>query len=92
MRSYRWTRHRVFKAPNDDKEGQVAIRMWWIAHAAAEETLQGSPFTSAWLKLFRTHLSTRDDYWLRWRGDLAESAECVVPILVYTAGFSRVRY
>ena len=48
--------------------------MWWVAHAAAEETLQGSPLVSAWLKLFRTHLSTRDG-WLRWRGDLAESAE-----------------
>lgn len=48
--------------------------MWWIAHAAAEETLQGSPLVSAWLKLFRAHLSTRDD-WLRWRGDLAESTE-----------------
>ena len=75
MLSYRWTRHRVFDAANDEKKGQIAISMWWIAHAAAEETLQGTPFTSAWLKLFRTHLSTRDDYWLRWRGDLAESAE-----------------
>ena len=48
--------------------------MWWVAHAAAEETLQGSPLVPAWLKLFHTQLSRRDD-WLRWRGDLAESAE-----------------
>lgn len=48
--------------------------MWWVAHAAAEETLQGSPLLPEWLKLFLTHLSPRDG-WLRWRGDLAESAE-----------------
>lgn len=49
--------------------------MWWLARAAAEETMQGSPLAPAWLKLFRTHLSEDDPYWLRWRGDLAESAE-----------------
>ena len=75
MFSYRCPRHRVLDASGNDKRGHAAISMWWIARAAAEETLQGSPFTSAWIKLFRTHLSTRDDYWLRWRGDLAESAE-----------------
>ena len=75
MVSFRWTRHPVVDGSGNDKNGHAAISMWWIAHAAAEETLQGSPLESAWLKLFRTQLSTRDDYWLRWRGDLAESAE-----------------
>ena len=75
MVSFRWTRHRVVDVSGNDKRGHAAISMWWIAHAAAEETLQGSPLASAWLKLFRTHLSTGDNYWLRWRGDLAESAE-----------------
>ena len=75
MAPFRWTRHRVVDRWGNDKNGRAAISMWWIAHAAAEETLQGSPLVSAWLKLFRTQLSTRDDYWLRWRGDLAESAE-----------------
>ena len=75
MVSFRWTRHRVVDASGNDKKGHAAISMWWVARAAAEETLQGSPFVSAWLKLFRTHLSTQDDYWLRWRGDLAESTE-----------------
>ena len=62
MLPYRWTRHRVRDAAGNDNRGHAAISVWWIAHAAAEETLQGTPFTSAWLKLFRTHLSTRDDY------------------------------
>ena len=75
MVSFRWTWHRVVDSSGNDKKGHAAISMWWIARAAAEETLQGSPLVSAWMKLFRTHLSTRDDYWLRWRGDLAESAE-----------------
>ena len=75
MVSFRWTRHRVVDSSGNDKNGHAAISMWWIARAAAEETLQGSPLVSAWMKLFRTHLSTRDNYWLRWRGDLAESAE-----------------
>lgn len=67
--------HRAIDAQGNDKVGQAAISMWWLAHAAAEETLTGSPLTSSWLKLFRTHLSTKDQYWLRWRGDLAESTE-----------------
>ena len=60
MVSFRWTRHRVVDGSGNDKNGHAAISMWWIAHAAAEETLQGSPLESAWLKLFRTQLSTRD--------------------------------
>ena len=75
MISYRWTQHRVVDAQCNDKTGCVAINMWWVAHAAAEETLTGSPLMPAWLKLFKTHLSTQNNYWLRWRGDLAESTE-----------------
>jgi hypothetical protein len=47
----------------------------WVAAAAAEETFQGSPLARAWLSLFRGQLSSNDKYWLRWRGDLAESSE-----------------
>lgn len=75
MSSYRWTKHRVVDAAGAEHVGDVPISMWWVARAAAEETLQGSPMVSAWLKLFRTHLSDIDRYALRWRGDLAESAE-----------------
>lgn len=46
----------------------------WAALAAAEETLQGGPLYSAWLRLFQTHLSNNARK-LQWRGDLAESAE-----------------
>jgi hypothetical protein len=72
---YRWTRHRVCDAAGKDKSGFAAISLLAVARAAAEETLQGSPMASAWLKLFRTQLSETDGHWLRWRGDLAESAE-----------------
>ena len=75
MIPYRWTQHRVVNAQGNDKIGHAPIRMWWVAHVAAEETLTGSPLMSAWLKLFRTLLSTEDNYWLRWRGNLAESTE-----------------
>lgn len=75
MTSYRWTNHRVVDASGTDASGPAAISMWWLARAAAEETMQGSPLAAAWLKLFRTQLSERDPDWLRWRGDLAESAE-----------------
>lgn len=46
----------------------------WAALAAAEETVQGGPLYSAWLRLFQTHLSENTRK-LQWRGDLAESAE-----------------
>lgn len=75
LSAYRWARHRVVDAAGSDKVGLAAISMWWIARAAAEETLQGAPLAAAWLKLFRTQLSVVDTYWLRWRGDFAESAE-----------------
>lgn len=74
MASYRWTKHRIYDGVTD-KVGLAPISMWWLARAAAEETLQGSPMTAAWLKLFRSHLSDSDSYWMRWRGDFAESAE-----------------
>lgn len=75
MVSHRWTTHRVRDAAGNDRVGEAPISMWWIAHAAAEETLQGGPLVPAWLKLFRTHLSQNDQYAFRWRGDLAESSE-----------------
>lgn len=73
--AYRWTRHRVFDSAGNDKTGLSAISLLGVARAAAEETLQGSPLVSAWLKLFSTQVSQHDRYWLRWRDDLAESAE-----------------
>jgi len=75
MTNDRWATHRVYDAAGNDKTGPAAINLWWLARAAAEETMQGSPLAAAWLKLFRTQLSQKDPYWLRWRGDLAESAE-----------------
>lgn len=73
--AYRWTRHRVFDSAGNDKVGLSAVSLLSVARAAAEETLQGSPLVSAWLKLFSTQVSLTDSYWLRWRGDFAESAE-----------------
>lgn len=73
--AYRWTRHRVFDSAGNDKTGLSAISLLRVARAAAEETLQGSPLVGAWLNLFSTQVSVDDRYWLRWRGDLAESAE-----------------
>jgi hypothetical protein len=75
MTSYRWTTHRLYEGPGKDYSGDAPISLWRIARCAAEETLQGSPLASAWLKLFRTQLSGGDKYWLRWSGDFAESAE-----------------
>ncbi len=75
LTSDRWTMHRVYDATGNDTVGPAAINMWWLARAAAEETLQGSPLAPAWLKLFRSHLSANDDYWFRWGEDLAQSAE-----------------
>jgi len=73
--AYRWARHRVYDTGGKDKRGMAAISLLAVARAAAEETLQGSPMAGAWLKLFRTQISEDDNYWLRWRSDLAESAE-----------------
>ncbi len=73
--NYRWARHRVLDSAGVDKTGYSAISLIAVALAAAEETLQGSPLVSAWLKLFSAQLSQDDAYWLRWRGDFAESAE-----------------
>ena len=75
MTSYRLTHYRVCDASGNERTSQVPIYMWWLASAAAEETLQGGPMVPAFLKLFRTHLSDSDHRWLRWRGDMAESAE-----------------
>lgn len=60
--------------------------LWWAAHAAAEETVQGAPLTSAWLRLFSTHLSKAETTKLRWRGDLAENTEMR---RVYSAMYGR---
>lgn len=75
LSSYRWSRHRTHDGAGNDSIRLAPISLWWVARAAAEETLQGAPLVAAWLKLFREHLSVGDRYWLRWRGDLAESAE-----------------
>jgi hypothetical protein len=73
--TYRWARHRVYDAGGNDKTGLSAISLLSVARAAAEETLQGSLLARPWLRLFATQTSATDTYWLRWRGDLAESAE-----------------
>ncbi|TCQ02690.1 hypothetical protein C8J34_11654 [Rhizobium sp. PP-F2F-G36] len=75
MTSYRWTKHKVVDAAGNRSVGDVPISLWWLARAAAEETLQGSPMVSAWLTLFRSHLNSTELHELRWNGDLAESAE-----------------
>lgn len=73
---YRWTDLRVVDpARSHDVTTRQAISLWWIALAAADETIQGGPLTAAWLRLFSAHLSRRDAVSLRWRGDLAASAE-----------------
>lgn len=52
-----------------------ALNLWWIAAAASEESIQGTGMTSSFLTLFDDHLSNTDKAWLRWREDLAVSAE-----------------
>ena len=51
------------------------VSLWRAALAAAEETINGGPLATAWLQLFRGHLSCSEAELLRWRGDLGESAE-----------------
>jgi hypothetical protein len=73
--AYRWTMHRLYDAVGNDTSGPSPLSLWWLARAAAEETLQGSPLAASWLKLFRSHLSGSETYWLQWAEDLAQSAE-----------------
>ena len=51
------------------------VNLWQAALSAAEETLHRGPLAPAWLRLFRAHLSRSELRLLRWRGDLAGSAE-----------------
>ncbi len=74
--SYRYTNIRIVNPSLGlDKIVYRRFWLWWAAHAAAEETLQGGPIISAWLKLFQTHLSDSDVRNLRWRDNLAGSSE-----------------
>ncbi len=73
--TYRWTMHRLYDEAGNDTSGPKAMSLWWLARAAAEETLQGSPLAASWLKLFRSHLDPTEAYWLKWAEDLAQSAE-----------------
>jgi hypothetical protein len=75
MKYQRWVNHRLNDGSGGDVQGPIPINLMWVAAAAAEETLQGSPLARAWLDLFSAQLSSYDKYWLRWRGDLAESSE-----------------
>lgn len=75
MQYQRWVNHRLYDGNGGDVQGPIPINLMWVAAAAAEETFQGSPLARAWLDLFRAQLSSDDNYWLRWRGDLAESSE-----------------
>ena len=73
---YRYTNIRIVDPTKKCNRIEVRpVSLWWAALAAAEETMQGSPLASAWLRLFQDHLSNSETRILRWRGDLAESAE-----------------
>ena len=73
---YRWTRLRkVDQNGSTSVSGEWPISLFRAALCAAEETIQGSPFASAWLRLFQEHLSTREPRMLRWRGNLGSSSE-----------------
>ncbi|MDQ1158843.1 hypothetical protein QE385_003170 [Sphingomonas sp. SORGH_AS 950] len=72
---YRWATHRVVDSTGTEAIGTAPISLWWIARAAAEETLQGGAMVPAWLTLFQSHLSAIDLHNLRWADDLAVSTE-----------------
>ena len=73
---YRWTRLRkVDRNGSTGVSGEWPISLSRAALCAAEETIQGSPFASAWLRLFQDHLSTCEPSMLRWRGNLGSSSE-----------------
>lgn len=73
--SVRWLYRRTVDAAGASHVVLHALNLWWIAAAASEETVQGTAMASAFLALFDGHLSTTDTTWLRWRDDLATSAE-----------------
>lgn len=73
--SVRWLYRRTVDAASTSHVVLHALNMWWIAAAASEETVQGTAIASAFLTLFDGHLSTTDTAWMRWREDLATSAE-----------------
>ena len=73
---YRWTHlRRVDRQPSGDVCGDWPISLFRAALSAAEETIQGSPFASAWLQLFQAHLSNTELEMLQWRGNLGTSGE-----------------
>ena len=73
---YRWTRLRkVDRNGSTGVSGEWPISLFRAALCAAEETIQGSPFASAWLRLFQAHLSVCEPEMLRWRGNLGSSSE-----------------
>ena len=88
---YRYTNIRIVDPTNSlDTIEYRPFSLWWVAHAAAEESIQGAPLTSAWLRLFSAHLSESETTKLRWRGDLAENAEMRrVYSVMYGRYFSR---
>lgn len=84
---YRYTNIRIVDPANSiDTIEYRPFNLWWAAHAAAEETVQGAPLVLAWLRLFSAHLSESETTKLRWQGDLAENAEMR---RVYSAMYSR---
>ena len=73
---YRYTNIRIVEpTKKSDRIEFRPVSLLWAALAAAEETMQGSPLASAWLRLFQGHLSISETQILRWRDDLAESTE-----------------
>ena len=73
---YRWTHLRkVDQHPCLGVCGNWPISLYRAALSAAEETIQGYLFASAWLQLFQAHLSDSEPEMLRWRGDLGSSSE-----------------
>ena len=73
---YRYTYIRTVDPNNNfDAIEYRPFSLLWAALAASEETMQGGLMASAWLELFRSHLSAKETEILRWHGDFAESAE-----------------
>ena len=73
---YRYTYIRIVNPNNaHDKTEYRPFSLLWAALAASEETMQGGLMASAWLGLFRSHLSAEETELLCWHRDLAESTE-----------------
>ena len=72
----RWTHLRkVDRNRESAVSAHCPMSLFRAGVCAAEETIRGSPFASAWLQLFQEHLSESAPEMQRWRGSLGTSAE-----------------